>query len=145
MTLETADLLAIAGIVLPLLLAVMGGTLAWLKSDIRDLRTEIHAVDSKVDALTQTLLASALAHSPLTASPAAGAASTTVEAQNLTASALAPSPRFARARHGRCALGRVAGGLSSQTLQVSDLLALAAIIALLLLPIGVAGALASLK
>lgn len=81
MTLETADLLAIAGIVLPLLLAVMGGTLAWLKSDIRDLRTQIHAVDAKVDALTQTLLASALARSPLTAPPEAGASSPVAEAQ----------------------------------------------------------------
>ena len=71
MTLETADLLAIAGIVLRLLLAVMGGTLAWLKLDIRDLRTELHAVDAKVDVLTQTLLASALARDTLADSPPA--------------------------------------------------------------------------
>lgn len=43
MTLETADLLAIAGVVLPILLAVGGGALAWMKSDIRDLRTEMRA------------------------------------------------------------------------------------------------------
>jgi chromosome segregation ATPase len=42
-TLETADLLAIAGVVLPILLAVGGGALAWMKSDIRDLRTEMRA------------------------------------------------------------------------------------------------------
>ncbi len=84
MTLETADLLAIAGIVLTLLLAAMGGTLAWLKSDIRDLRTEtradmrdlraeIRAVDAKVDALTQAILASALARDPLPTSSETGA------------------------------------------------------------------------
>ena len=56
---------------LPLLLAVVGGTLAWLKSDIRDLRAEIRTVDAKVDALTQTLLTSALARSSLIAPPEA--------------------------------------------------------------------------
>ena len=95
MTLETADLLAIAGVVLPILLAVGGGALAWMKSDIRDLRTEmradmqdlraeiradmqklrteIRAVNSKVDALTQAILASALIRDPLTAASEAAA------------------------------------------------------------------------
>ena len=84
MTLETADLLAIAGVVLPILLAVVGGALAWMKSDIRDLRTEmradmqdlrteIRAVNSKVDALTQAILASALIRDPLTAASEAAA------------------------------------------------------------------------
>ena len=82
-TLETADLLAIAGIVLPLLLAVMGGTLAWLKSDIRDLRAETRAVNTRVDVLTQAILASALVRNPPTGpsetaapSPATGTQST---------------------------------------------------------------------
>ncbi|MYD93129.1 MAG: hypothetical protein F4Y02_05435 [Chloroflexi bacterium] len=90
MTLETADLLAIAAIVLPLLLAAVGGTLAWLKSDIRDLRTEtrvdmqalrtelraeIRAVDAKVDALTQAILASALASERLATASKPDAAS----------------------------------------------------------------------
>jgi len=77
-TLETADLLAIVGIVLPLLLAVVGGTLACLKSDIRDLRTEsraetqalraeIRAVNERVDILTQAILTRALARGPLVA------------------------------------------------------------------------------
>ncbi len=95
MTLETADLLAIAGVVLPILLAVGGGALAWMKSDIRDLRTEMRAdmqdlraeiradmqdlwaemraVNSKVDALTQAILASALIRDPLTAASEAAA------------------------------------------------------------------------
>jgi hypothetical protein len=94
-TLETADLLAIAGVVLPILLAVGGGALAWMKSDIRDLRTEMRAdmqdlraeiradmqdlwaemraVNSKVDALTQAILASALIRDPLTAASEAAA------------------------------------------------------------------------
>ena len=92
MTLETADLLAIAGIVLPLLLAVVGGTLAWLKSDIRDLRTEsraetqalraeIRAVNGRVDMLTQAILASALARGPLVATPGAGTSPSATESQ----------------------------------------------------------------
>ncbi len=56
--------------VLTLLLAVVGGTLAWLKSDIRDLRTEtraeIRAVNARVDVLTQAILASALVRNPST-------------------------------------------------------------------------------
>ncbi len=91
-TLETADLLAIAGIVLPLLLAVVGGTLAWLKSDIRDLRTEsraetqalraeIRAVNGRVDVLTQAILASALARGPLVATPEAATSPSATESQ----------------------------------------------------------------
>ena len=79
---------------LPLLLAVVGGTLAWLKSDIRNLRTEtradmqalrtevraeIRAVDAKVDALTQAILASALAREPLATNPEREAASSATE------------------------------------------------------------------
>ncbi len=52
---------------LPLQLAVVGGTLAWLKSDIRDLRTEIRALEANVDALTQVRLASGLIRISLTA------------------------------------------------------------------------------
>ena len=37
MTLEAADLLAIAGIVLGSMLAVVGGALAWLRADIAKL------------------------------------------------------------------------------------------------------------
>ena len=84
-TLETADLLAIAGIVLPLLLAVVGGTLAWLKSDIRDLRTEtraeIRAVNARVDVLTQAIFASALARGPLVDTPETGTSPSATESQ----------------------------------------------------------------
>lgn len=84
-TLETADLLAIAGIVLPLLLAVVGGTLAWLKSDIRDLRTEtraeIRAVNARVDVLTQAIFASALARGPLVDTPETGTSPSVTESQ----------------------------------------------------------------
>ena len=69
MTLETADLLAIAGIVLGSMLAVVGGALAWLRADIAKLDDRQRATDAKVDSLTQTLLASALARSPLSTPP----------------------------------------------------------------------------
>ena len=65
MTLETADLLAIAGIVLGSMLAVVGGALAWLRADIAKLDDRQRATDAKVDSLTQTLLATALARNPL--------------------------------------------------------------------------------
>ena len=85
MTLETADLLAIAGIVLALLLAVVGGPLAWLKSDIRDLRTEtrteIRAVNARVDVLTQAIFASALARGPLVDTPETGTSPSATESQ----------------------------------------------------------------
>ncbi|MDE2902144.1 MAG: hypothetical protein OXP73_03850 [Chloroflexota bacterium] len=85
MTLETADLLAIAGIVLPLLLAVVGGTLAWLKSDIRDLRTEtraeIRAINARVDVLTQAIFASALARGSLVDTPETGTSPSASESQ----------------------------------------------------------------
>ena len=85
-----------AGIIdLPRVPFVVAGALALFKSDIRDLRTEtradmegvraesrasredlcaeIHAVDAKVDALTQAILASPLARDPLAGVSEAGA------------------------------------------------------------------------
>ena len=69
MTLEPADLLAIAGIVLGSTLAVVGGALAWLRADIAKLDDRQRATDAKVDSLTQTLLATALARNPLVPPP----------------------------------------------------------------------------
>ena len=69
MTLETADLLAIAGIVLGSMLTVVGGALAWLRADIAKLDDRQRATDAKVDSLTQTLLATALARNPLVPPP----------------------------------------------------------------------------
>ncbi|MCY3958315.1 MAG: hypothetical protein OXG65_08475 [Chloroflexi bacterium] len=61
MTLETADLLAIAGIVLGSMLAVVGGALAWLRADIAKLDDRQRATGATVDALIQVFLAGALA------------------------------------------------------------------------------------
>ena len=61
MTLETADLLAIAGIVLGSMLAVVGGALAWLRADIAKLDDRLRATGAKVDALIRVFLAGALA------------------------------------------------------------------------------------
>lgn len=61
MTLETADLLAIAGIVFGSMLAVVGGALAWLRADIAALNDSLRATGAKVDALIQVVLAGALA------------------------------------------------------------------------------------
>ncbi len=102
MTLQIADLLAIAGIIaLPVLPFVVAGALALLKSDIRDLRTETRAdierlrtegradrkdlraeirlLDARVDALAQAILASALARDPLANASEAGAPSPKTE------------------------------------------------------------------
>ena len=102
MTLQIADLLAIAGIIaLPVLPFVVAGALALLKSDIRDLRTEtradmqalrtearadreglraeIRAVNAKVESLTQAIRTSALAHHPLATASKSGAPSPTTE------------------------------------------------------------------
>ncbi len=73
MTLDIADLLAIAGVMFGPLLLIGGGALAWLRADIRslrtetqtainDLRTEIRATNARLDALTQIILTSALAY-----------------------------------------------------------------------------------
>jgi len=69
LTLETADLLAIAGIVLGSMLAVVGGALAWLRADIAKLDDRQRATDAKLDSLTQSLLASVLARNPLVPPP----------------------------------------------------------------------------
>jgi len=61
LTLETADLLAIAGIVLGSTLAVVGGALAWLRADIAALNDSLRATGTKVDALIQVILAGARA------------------------------------------------------------------------------------
>ena len=102
MTLQFADLLAIAGIIeLPLLPFAVAGALAFLKSDIRDLRTEtrtdierlrtegradredlraeIRAVNAEVDSLTRAIRASALARDPLANASKAGALSPKTE------------------------------------------------------------------
>ena len=100
MTLDVADLLAIAGVVFGPLLLIGGGALAWLRADIRnlradlsdlrteshtgisdlrtetqaalnDLRTEIRATNARLDTLTQIILTSALAHGQPTAPPEA--------------------------------------------------------------------------
>ena len=97
MTLQIADLLAIAGIIaFPVLPFVVAGALALLKSDIRDLRTEtradieglrsevraeVRALDAKVDALTQAVRASALTRDPLATTPESGASPTMTERQ----------------------------------------------------------------
>ena len=76
MTLQMGDLLAIGGIVLGSSLAVAGGALVCLKSDLRALRTETRAgfqdlrvdirlLKAKVDALTQTILRGALVRGQL--------------------------------------------------------------------------------
>lgn len=57
MTLETADLLAIARIVFGSMLAVVGGALAWLRADIAELNDSLRATGTKVDALIQVFLA----------------------------------------------------------------------------------------
>ena len=84
MTLDIADLLAIAGVMFGPLLLIGGGALAWLRADIRslrtetqaaindlrtetqtainDLRTEIRATNARLDALTQIILTSALSY-----------------------------------------------------------------------------------
>ena len=69
MTLETADLLAIAGIVLGSTLAVVGGALAWLRADIAELNTSLRATGAKVDALIQVFFAGALARDSIANSP----------------------------------------------------------------------------
>ena len=86
MTLEAADLLAIAGIVLGSMLAVVGGALAWLLADIAKLDDRQRATDAKVDSLTQTLLASALVRSPLVSPSDPPAPSPPSESEPLTAS-----------------------------------------------------------
>ena len=57
MTLETADLLAIAGIVLGSMLAVVGGALAWLRADIARLDDRQRASGARVDGLIQVFSA----------------------------------------------------------------------------------------
>lgn len=69
MTLETADLLAIAGIVLGSMLAVVGGALAWLRADIAQLDDRLRATGAKVDALIRVFLAGALARDSKANSP----------------------------------------------------------------------------
>ena len=86
MTLETADLLAISGIVLGSMLAVVGGALAWLRADIAKLDDRQRATDAKVDSLTQTLLASALVRSPISSPPDPPPPSPPSESEPLTAS-----------------------------------------------------------
>lgn len=72
MTLETADLLAIAGIVFGSMLAVVGGALAWLRADIAKLDQCQRATGTKVGSLTQELRTNALARNPLTTRPESG-------------------------------------------------------------------------
>ncbi|MDE2902148.1 MAG: hypothetical protein OXP73_03870 [Chloroflexota bacterium] len=74
MTLETADLLAIAGIVLGSTLAVVSGALAWLRADIADLSGSLRATGAKVDALIQVVLAGASARDSKANSPRTGRA-----------------------------------------------------------------------
>ena len=54
MTLGFADLLAIAGVVFGPLLVIGGGALAWLRTDIRNLRTETQSAISDLRTETQT-------------------------------------------------------------------------------------------
>ena len=53
-TLGFADLLAIAGVVFGPLLVIGGGALAWLRTDIRNLRTETQSAISDLRTETQT-------------------------------------------------------------------------------------------
>ena len=72
MTLEAADLLAIAGIVLGSMLTVVGGALAWLRADIALLNDSLRATAAKVDALIQALLAGVLVRDSVANSPEPG-------------------------------------------------------------------------
>jgi len=69
LTLETADLLAIAGIVLGSMLAVVGGASAWLRADIAKLNVGLRATGAKVDALIQVFLAGYVARDAIAKSP----------------------------------------------------------------------------
>ena len=68
------------------MLAVVGGALAWLRADIAKLDDRQRATDTKVGSLTQTLLASALARSPLGTPPDPPTPSPPSESEPLTAS-----------------------------------------------------------
>ncbi len=68
------------------MLAVVGGALAWLRADIALLNDSQRATAAKVDSLTQTLLASALARSPISSPPDPPAPSPPNEAHLLTTS-----------------------------------------------------------
>ena len=72
MTLETLDLLAMAGIVLGFMLTVVGGALTWLRADIAQLNDSLRATGAKVDALIQVFLAGAPARDSIANSPGPG-------------------------------------------------------------------------
>jgi len=69
MTLEAADLLAIAGIILGSTLAVVGGALAWLRAEIAELNDSLRATGAKVDTLIQVFLTGVLARGSTANSP----------------------------------------------------------------------------
>ena len=88
MTLTAADLLTIAGAILGPMLIVGGGALAWLRADIARLderqsaelakldgrqRADTAAINMRLDALTQTIITSAIARGPQADVPAEGA------------------------------------------------------------------------
>ena len=97
MTLTAADLLTIAGAILGPMLIVGGGALAWLRADMGHLddaseltrlderqsaelaklderqRADTAAINMRLDALTQTIIASAIARGPQADVPAEGA------------------------------------------------------------------------
>jgi len=72
LTLEAADLLAIAGIALVSLLAVVGGALAWLRADIAKSNDSLRATGAKVEVLIQAFLAGAPARDSMASSPGPG-------------------------------------------------------------------------
>ena len=68
------------------MLAVVGGALAWLRADIALLNDSLRATAAKVDSLTQTLPASALARSPISSPPDPPTPSPSTEAHPLATS-----------------------------------------------------------